>query len=177
MNSAHRSSESAHRSGGPELKTEVFIVKTPYGQDAVIVSFVDDGEINGIYLYEPGADPVELDSVGIIGEASEFEHATVTVGQRVDSEGVRLSYGPANHHWKEVKYPGDGMVTRAERDAAVAAATEDHANLQQAYDTLHARAQALVTAVEHSHRTSHSGAFTWCVELLCQEANRTEVEL
>jgi len=161
MTSAHRSSESAHRSGEPELKTEVFFVKVE-DKDAVIVSFVDEEtqENEGIFLYEPGADPVELTAVGQEDHATEFEYAHIT-GEMVDGE--------------EVQWPGDGMTTFAERDAAVERVTEDHANLQQAYDTLRNQAQALVAAVEASHRTLHTGSFTWCMEILCEAARSVEL--
>lgn len=169
MNSAHRSSESAHRSGGPELKTEIFIVKTPHDQDAVIVSFVEDGENNGIFLYEPGADPVELDAVDIDGTADEFEYATVSA--------TSGTLGTADYI--ESEWPGDGMVTRAERDAAVDAATEDHANLRQAYDTLRDQAQALETVVRQWHTDDargHSlGAWSLCSHPVCQATQAVEL--
>lgn len=159
--SAHRSSTPAHRSGGSgELKTEVFIVKTPAGMDAVIVSFVDDDEVSGIYLYEPGADPVELDSVGVEGEASEFEWATVTfTAPDPDTPGnVLLS-----------AWPGDGMVTRAERDAAVESRAEGHENLQQAYDTLRKAAARAASAADQAHADAgHGGAFRWCTLPVCE---------
>jgi hypothetical protein len=161
--SAHRSSTPAHRSGGSgELKTEVFIVKTPDAQDAVIVSFVDDGENNGIFLYEPGADPVELTAVGQEDHASEFEYAHI-FGETVDGE--------------EVQWPGDGMVTRAERDAAVESRAEGHENLQQAYDTLREQAEALTVAVKDVHDGSHSGPFAFCTLPECVAAMTIRREL
>lgn len=158
--SAHRSSESAHRSGGPELATEVFFVKTPSDMDAVIVSFVDNDEVNGIYLYEPGADPVELTSVGINGVANEFDYATVE-GETVDGE--------------EVEWPGDGMVTRAQRDADVEQATQYLANLQQAYDTLREQAEKLRDTVERTHSLQHPGSFEWCSSVVCEAARGVEL--
>lgn len=158
-----------------ELATQVFLVRTPEEQDAVIVSFVDDGEVNGIYLYEPGADPIEVDAVQIEGTATEFEFATITVGQRVDSAGVRLSYGPANRHWKDVTYPGDGMVTRAQRDADVEQATENLANLQQAFDTLREQAQAMVEMQRTHHTAAHSGTFQLCPADVCTAARAVEL--
>lgn len=171
MTSAHRSPESAHRSGDSELKTEVFIVKTPEDQDAVIVSFVDGDDVNGIYLYEPGADPVELHGVTMNGAANEFEHATVTTHQAVPC------HRNTDVEVLDTDYPGDGMVTRAERDAAVERATEDHANLQQAYDTLRERAEKLTDAAESTHRASHPGAYGWCQAVVCLEAHRLAAEL
>lgn len=170
MTSAHRSSESAHRSGDSEPKTEVFFVKTPDDQDAVIVSFVDDGDVSGIFLYEPGAEPVELTSVGVNGVANEFEYATVEATWMPDTGGDE----------EEREWPGDGMVTRAERDAAVEAATENLGNLQQAYDTLREQAQALVDAAERAHADSdddfrHGGVFAWCSEPVCQAARSVEL--
>ena len=156
-NSAHRSSESAHRSGAPELKTEVFFVKTDDDMDAVIVSFVDNDDVNGIYLYEPGAEPVELSAVGIDGVATEFEYATVS-GETADGE--------------EVSWPGDGMVTRAERDA------EDFHNLQQAYDTLWEQAQALVDTARGQHFAGKGhdvGAWTLCANPVCKAASAVEL--
>lgn len=167
-NSAHRSPGPAHRSGGEELKTEVFIVKTPDDKDAVIVSFVDGDEVNGIYLYEPGADPVELTSVGLNGVATEFDYAIV--------EGTWMP--DTGEDQEEREWPGDGMVTRAERDAAVAQATEDHGNLQQAYDTLREQAQALVDAAERAHQEQgggHPGMFRWCQHAVCEAAQAVEL--
>lgn len=165
MNSAHRSPESAHRSGEPELKTEVFIVKTPDDKDAVIVSFVDDGENNGIFLYEPGADPMELTAVGQEDHASEFEHAHI-YGETVDGE--------------EVQWPGDGMTTFADRDAAVERAAEDHANLEQTHGVLRDQAQGLVDVVrgQHSAGVGHDlGTWTLCANPLCKAASAVAVEL
>ena len=153
--SAHRSSESAHRSGPGELETEVFFVKTPEDLDAVIVSYVDGGDVTGIYLYEPGADPVELNSVGLNGVATEFDYASV--------EGVTLD-------GEEVEWPGDQMLTRAQRDADVENAVQDHANLDQAYGMLREQAQALVDATERVHDLSHPGAFQFCEAISCQAA-------
>lgn len=167
--SAHRSSTPAHRSGGSgELKTEVFIVKVDDDKDAVIVSFVEDDDITGIYLYEPGADPVELDAVRVEGEASEFEWATVTfTAPDPDTPGnVLLS-----------AWPGDGMVTRAERDAAVESRAEGHENLQQAYDTLREQAEALTVAVKDVHDGSHSGPFAFCTLPECVAAMTIRREL
>lgn len=159
MNSAHRSSTPAHRSGGSgELKTEVFIVQTSDAQDAVIVSFVDTetNESKGIYLYEPGADPVELTAVGQEDHASEFEFAHIYV-ETINGE--------------EIMYPGDGMVTLAERDTAVESATEDHENLQQAYDTLRKAAQRMASAADQAHADAgHGGAFRWCTLPVCEAA-------
>lgn len=158
-----------------ELKTRVWLARTPDECDAVIVSFVDGDDISGIYFYEPGADPVELDSVGMNGVASEFEHATVTVGQRVDSEGVRLSYGPANHHWKEVDYPGDVMITMADSDARVDAAVVAHDTLVDNHEQLTEQAHRLFEAVQRQHdeargHSGHPGSFTWCQHAVCSAA-------
>jgi len=161
MTSAHRSSDSAHRSEPAELETEVFFVKVE-DKDAVIVSFVDGEtqENEGIFLYEPGAEPLELTTAGVGGVANEFEYATVSA---VGIDGV------------EFEWPGDGMVTCAERDAAVEAATEEHANLQQAYDTLREQAQALVDATERVHDLSHPGPFQFCEGVTCQAARSVEL--
>jgi hypothetical protein len=155
MTSAHRSPESAHRSADPELHTEVFFVKVE-DKDAVIVSFVDEEtqENEGIFLYEPGAEPLELTTAGVSGVANEFEFATVSA---VTTNGT------------EVEWPGDGMVTRAKQDAAVEAATEDLANLQQAYDGVLAYAQRVYSGAEKRHQASHGGAFRYCTDPMCRE--------
>jgi len=160
-----------------ESRADVYFVKVNDTQAGVIVSFTDAGEEDpvGIYLFEPSADPVELDSVGIEGVATEFEYATVTAGQRVDSTGLRLSYGPANQHWKEVPYPGDGMVTLAQRDADVAAAVEEHATLVDSHEKLTAQVRALVDAAEKFHALGHSGAFQWCGASVCEAARAVEL--
>ena len=173
MTSAHRSSDSAHRSESAELHTEVFIVKTPDDRDAVIVSFVDDGENNGIFLYEPGADPVELMTVRQEDHANEYELAHIS-GEVLT--GRRLANGDLDT--EEVTWPGDGMTTFAERDAAVAQATEDHGNLQQAHDALHQAAQGLVLATREVHRESHgAGPQSLCADPVCRAAEAVTVEL
>lgn len=146
-----------------ELATQVFLVRTPDEQDAVIVSFVDNGEVTGIYFYEPGAEPVELDSVGVNGVATEFEYATVEVAYTGEASGV-------TEDW-----PGDGMVTRAQRDADVEQATENLANLQQAFDTLREQAQAMVEMQRTHHTAAHSGAFQWCPADVCTAARAVEL--
>lgn len=160
-----------------EPRVEAYFVKTGDAQAGVIVVFYDGGEEDpvGIYLYEPGADPVELDSVGISGVATEFEYATVETGRRVDSTGTRLSYAPANRGFEECEYPGDGLITFVQRDADVEAATQDFANLRQAHDTLHDQARKLVDAAEKFHALGHSGAFQWCTASVCEAARAVEL--
>lgn len=160
-----------------EPRVEAYFVKVNDSQAGVVVSFYDAGEEDpaGIYLYEPGADPVELDTVGISDIATEFEYAIVETGRRVDSTGTRLSYAPANHGFEEREYPGDGLVTFAQRDADVAAAVEEHETLTDNHEKLTAQARNLVDAAEKFHGLSHSGAFQWCQADVCTAARAVDL--
>lgn len=156
-------SNSAHRSSDGEPKTEVFIGTNEHGEDIVFVSFVDrDSEDpTGIYMYEPGCDPIELASIGLDGVATEFEHATVVY---------------AVEGGEDETIPGDVLVTGADRDAAVEAATEDLVNLRDAYDTLREQAQALVDAARLVHDDrAHPGVFQWCEHTVCRAARAVEL--
>lgn len=158
--------ESAHRSPDDGPTTSVWLVKTPEGDDAVIVSFVDadNEDPTGIWLYEPGVDPAELHGVTVSGVANEFEYATVTTHQAVPC-----------HRGTDVEvvdqdYPGDVMVTSAQRDAALAGAVEAHEELESSYAALHAQTTRLLTEVRDSHELFHGGTFPFCGETVCEAA-------
>lgn len=150
-----------------EPTTDVYFVKTSDSTAGVIVSFTDGGEEDpvGIYLFEPGADPVELVSVGIDGVASEFEYATVTgvvFTEEREVNGDRME--------KTFTFPGDGMVTRAQRDADVVAAVEEHDTLVDNHEKLRGQAATLMDAVRDAHEGGHSGGFQWCTLPMCEAA-------
>lgn len=148
--------DSAHRST-EEPTTTVWLVKNDSDQDMVVVSFGDDGDVNGIYMYEPGADPVELDSVDTVGTATEYEWADVTtwpVGKSDFDDGMT---------WR-----GDVLVTSASCDAAVDEEREQREAAESALDTAQADLMALVSAVAKTHALGHSGAQQWCPATICE---------
>lgn len=154
--------DSAHRS--PELATRVWLVKTPEENDAVIVSFVDkDSEDpTGIWLYEPGAEPVELHGVTVEGTATEFEWATVTTHEAVPCHrGTDVEV-------VDTDYPGDVLVTLASRDAAVDEEYGRREEAESALGTAQADLMALVTAGREEHESFHGGTFQLCGETLCR---------
>lgn len=150
-----------------EPRVEAYFVKTGDAQAGVIVAFYDGGEEDpaGIYLFEPGADPVELTAVGIHGFATEFEYATVSTTWMPDDGG--------DQELRE--FPGDSMVTCAQRDADVAAAVEEHATLVDNHEKLTAQARNLVDAAEKFHALGHSGTFQWCEASVCEAARAVEL--
>jgi hypothetical protein len=151
-----------------ENRTRVWLVKTPEYFDAVIVAFAepDSDECAGIFLYEPGTDPVELVTVGIDGVATEFEHASVTATFDRGCEDEEA----------DVSYPGDEMITLAQRDADVAAAVEAHETLAGNHEKLTEQARALVAAVQEEHRATHEpGPIELCGYATCQTAREVDL--
>lgn len=144
-----------------EPRVEAYFVKVNDTQAGVIAAFYDAGEEDpvGIYLFEPGADPVELISVGIDGAATEFEYATVTT--EID-RGCEDTEG-------EISYFGDAFVTRAQRDADVEAATEGHSTLVDSHEKLTEQTRALVDAVQRQHDENHGpGDSRLCDNAVCR---------
>lgn len=151
-----------------ETRTRVWLVKTPEDSDAVIVSFAesDSDECADIFLYEPGADPVELAAVSMDGVATEFEHATVTA----------VSGEEGTHDYAEISYPGDELIPLADSDSLVDRATEDHTALVAAYEELTEQTRALVDAVREEHRAAHeSGPIDLCGYATCQAAREVDL--
>jgi hypothetical protein len=157
---------SAHRSPADELATSVWLVKTPEGDDAVIVSFVDKDSEDpvGIFMYEPGVDPVELEAVGMSGVATEFEHATVTTSCQVRWSGATQTTV------EDTDYPGDVMVTSARRDADVANAVEAHGELVSSYADVSSGLASLLARVQTMHEVDHEGTFRFCRNIVCAKA-------
>jgi hypothetical protein len=151
------------RTDDNEPRVDVFFVKTGEEQAGVIVSFTDAGEEDpvGIYLYEPGADPVELTAVRLDGAATEFEYATVTASWSSNDGKTE----------EQSEFPGDRMVTLAQRDADVATAVEEHDTLVDNHEKLTEQTRALVDAVHEEHRATHDpGPIELCGYALCQAA-------
>lgn len=144
-----------------ELKTQVFMVKTPEDKDAVIVSFVDDDDVNGIYLYEPGADPLELYAVGVDQPGNAFEHGVVTTSRTDD----------------ETDWPGEEMVLASALDEVRDDAQEKVDVLTAELDTAMAVLDKLVEAARLAHDegsvTYHHGVFRWCQHPVCVAVRET----
>lgn len=150
------------RTDDTEPRADVWFVKVNETQAGVIVQFTDAGEEDpvGIYLFEPGADPVELVGVRIDGAASEFEYATVTA--EID-RGCEDTEG-------EISYPGDVMITRADADALVSAAVEAHETLVDNHEKLTEQTRALIDAARQDHHEHHAESFAWCGFAVCKAA-------
>jgi hypothetical protein len=159
-------------SSNEEPRADVWFVKTSDTQAGVIVMFTDAGEEDpiGIYLYEPGADPAELDSVALNGVATEFEYAIVETLRQVDTWSGHLNCETHTVHTEEREFPGDAMLTRAQRDADVEAAIEEHDTLADNHEKLTEQARALLRAVRDEHEMFHGGTFPFCGETLCKTA-------
>jgi len=129
----------------------------------VIVSFTDAGEEDpvGIYLFEPGADPVELSAAGVSGVATEFEYATVEAST-LDGK-------------QDFEFPGDGMVTRAQRDSDVEAATQEHATLVDNHEKLTAQTRSLLDTVRREHDEYHVDPFEFCALSVCAAARAVDL--
>src|SRR3982750_2517104 len=135
MSSAIETQAPPHRAN--ELSTQVWLVKNESDQDMIIVSFVDEGDVSGIYRYEPGAAPVELDAVGMEDHANEFELGSVFY-TLTGEEG-------------EVMSPGDELVPAANRDAEMDREREQREAAEEALAEAQADLTLMVTAARRAH--------------------------